>query len=118
MLVTHIWRNCGNFTDTITDMFFVGFSKDELDKLFPLEVYKPSDFSPINFCGNDTGNIGNKIYYLISRDLYYKQGFPWYYPISGQWNGNSPFEVISDKNDYGIEISSLNELEGLQNSEH
>ncbi len=47
----------------------------------------------------------NFLCFLVSKDLYSIEPFPWYYPYSGQWGAYCPFEAIEEMN-----INDLNEV--------
>jgi hypothetical protein len=109
MIVSFIWEDCdyqnGDWGAEPVDAFFVGFTPDEIKKHLPDEVLDVDHYlSP-----SDIGVIGGRVYFLIGKDLSFCNLHAWWYPISHQWNGDSPFRHYGDK-----EISSLQELSGLE----
>lgn len=112
MIVSFIWKDCnyqnGSWGAKPIDAFFVGFKPEEAkqhlpDKHFEEKHLSPPPDSPF------MGKLGGRVYFLIGRDLSFCDLHAWWYPISGQWNGGSPFEAFGD-----IEISSLKELKKLK----
>jgi proteasome lid subunit RPN8/RPN11 len=73
----------------------------------PKEDFGPTDLSPTEIAGIES-DLGGRVWFLIAKDQSFVNKMPWYYPVSGQWNGYSPFESMGD-----IEITDLSQLPEL-----
>lgn len=103
MRISLFWPNCslhnGRWIKDEFDAFWVECTPLEFqEKVAPLIPDK------LNRLPKRNEEYPNN-YLLVSRDLSSITVMPWYYPISGHWNGDSPFEIIEP-----IEIEELNQI--------
>ena len=98
MLVEYVWVDSdflnGEWSnDRRVTSYWVRLDRDELAQVLPyLHVEDHESF--MDDVDNYTNSPDDPVYLLVAKDLSSIVCLPHQYPISGQWNGYSPFEEI------------------------
>ncbi len=110
MAVTMVWDGCalynGEWTNQARTAFWVKVPRADI----ALVAAVAADPDALIAAAEAEQSGGDFVYLLVSDDLGSVMQMPEWYPISGQWNGMSPFREL----DPAVEISDLDELTRLE----
>lgn len=115
MIIRLFWPECNfinnQWVQEKVDSFWVECTQEEAErKVFPYLTVQELKKCKDRWKENET-RINEDYperagaYFLVSTDLNSIMSFPWYYPISGHWNGYCPFQEIGK-----MEIKELKEI--------